>query len=309
LAGAPAVCLADMFSPLVRNGAPALGVQTRNAGSLKIVKERMRSVAAIQKITKAMKMVAAAKMRGDQRRMEVGMPFCRPVMGLFARLPQEEKAGPLTVLAISSDKGLCGGVNNAVVKAAKLLITTEEAKGNAVKFHSMGNKAVAGLKRIYGDRFTTTWEGAAKLPWSFLSASIIADRMAAANPQRLTVIHNEFRSMIAYETVSVHATTKDEAKSINRLEWSKAMDVYSFEPSPTEVWDDLHEFYYASLIFGAQLQGAVTEQSQRMAAMGNASKNAGEMLDKLTLQYNRARQAKITTELCEIISGAAAAGG
>jgi len=306
-----------MFSRLVRNGAPALPqrlarrleVQTRSAGSLKEVKERMRSVAAIQKITKAMKMVAAAKMRGDQRRMELGMPFCQPVLNLFQRLPQEEKAGPVTILAIASDKGLCGGVNNAVVKSSKLLIQQEEAKGNAVKFQAIGNKAVAGLKRLYGDRFTQTFDGVVKLPWSFLSASIVAERMGATNPERLTVIHNQFKSMIVYDTVQVHATTKIEAAAINRLEWSKAMDIYSFEPSPTEVWDDLHEFYYGALIFGAQLQSAVTEQSQRMAAMENASKNAGEMLDKLTLQYNRARQAKITTELCEIISGAAAAGG
>jgi len=276
---------------------------------LKAVKERMRSVAAIQKITKAMKMVSAAKMRGDQRRMEVGMPFVHPVRKLFERLPQEEKAGPLTIVGVTSDKGLCGGVNNAVIKATRNKIIEEEAKGNAVKVQFLGNKGVAGLKRLYGDRFTTTFDAITKLPWSFLTASIIADRIASANPARLNVVHNAFKSMIVYDTTSIHVTTKDEAKNIDRLEWSKAMDVYSFEPSPTEVWDDLHEFYYGALIFGCQLESALTEQSQRMAAMENASKNAGEMLDKLTLQYNRARQAKITTELCEIISGAAASTG
>jgi len=302
-----------MFSRLaLRNGTPAraggVDTQIRNGANLKAVKERMRSVAAIQKITKAMKMVSAAKMRGDQRRMEVGMPFVHPVRNLFARLPQEEKAGPLTIIGVTSDKGLCGGVNNAVIKATRNAINAEEAKGNPVKVQFLGNKGVAGLKRLYGDRFTTTFDAITKLPWSFLTASIIADRIASANPQRLNVIHNSFKSMIVYDTTNVHVTTKDEAKAIDRLEWSKAMDVYSFEPSPTEVWDDLHEFYYASLIFGAQLESALTEQSQRMAAMENASKNAGEMLDKLTLQYNRARQAKITTELCEIISGASAQG-
>lgn len=305
-----------MLGRLANNGAPVLPkrlaggmeVQTRNAGSLKAVKERMRTVASIQKITKAMKMVAAAKMRGDQRRMELGMPFVQPVLDLFQRLPQDEKPGALTIMCISSDKGLCGGVNNMVIKASRTKILEEEAKGNAVKFQCVGNKGVAGLKRLFADRFTATYDQVTKLPWSFLTASIIADRMAAANPERLNVVHNKFKSMIAYDTATLHATTKAEAKSIDRLEWSKAMDVYSFEPSPTEVWDDLHEFYYGALIFGVQLESTVTEQSQRMAAMENASKNAGEMLDKLTLQYNRARQAKITTELCEIISGAAAAG-
>merc|ERR1712098_274266 len=107
--------------------------------------------------------------------------------------------------------------------------------------------------------------------------------------------------MVAYETNLQQWVTKEQAKSMDRQEWSKAMDVYSFEPSIYEVWDDLHEFYFGAAVFAAQLQSAVTEQSQRMAAMENASKNAGEMLEKLTLMYNRARQAKITTELCEII--------
>jgi len=299
---------------LLCNGAPTLPrrlagvteIQTRNAANLKAVKERMRSVAAIQKITKAMKMVAAAKMRGDQRRMETGMPFVKPIMKLFQRLPQEDKSGPVTFIGVTSDKGLCGGVNNAVVKLIRAGIVEEEAKGNAVKFQCLGNKGVAGLKRLFGDRFTSTYDQITKVPWSFLTASIIAERIASSNPQRLKVAHNEFKSMIAYETIYSNIITKHEAKTIDRLEWSKAMDVYSFEPSPTEVWDDLHEFYYATAIYGMQLESALTEQSQRMAAMENASKNAGEMLDKLTLQYNRARQAKITTELCEIISGASA---
>lgn len=266
----------------------------------------MRSVAAIQKITKAMKMVAAAKMRGDMRRMELGMPFVRPVQGLFQRLPQEDKSGALTLLAVTSDKGLCGGVNSAVNRQCRLEINGEEAKGNAVKYFCMGGKGVAGMKRLYGDRFGSTYEELAKLPWCFLTASIIADRVAATNPVRLKIANNSFQSMINYDTAINHIVTKEETKTMDRGEWSKAMDVYSFEPALYEVWDDLHEFYYGACIFGAQLQSAVTEQSQRMAAMENASKNAGEMLDKLTLVYNRARQAKITTELCEIISGASA---
>jgi F-type H+-transporting ATPase subunit gamma len=266
----------------------------------------MRSVESIKKITKAMKMVAAAKMRGDMRRMELGMPFCRPVQKLFERLPKEDKAGAVTILSVTSDKGLCGGVNSAVNKVGRLTILDEEAKGNSVKFICMGGKGPAGLKRLFGDRFTLTFEELAKTPWNFGSASIIADRVAQTQPNRLQVIHNEFQSMVAYDTSPHHITTKAEALAMDRGEWSKAMDVYSFEPALYEVWDDLHEFYYGTVIYGAQLQSAVTEQSQRMAAMENASKNAGEMLEKLTLIYNRARQAKITTELCEIISGASA---
>lgn len=273
---------------------------------MKQVKERMRTVGNIKKITKAMKMVAAAKMRGDQRRLEFGMPFAAPVQKLFERLPKEDKSGPITVFGITSDKGLCGGVNSFVNKQTRLTITDEESKGNAVKYMCIGKKGVAGMKRLYGDRFASTFEDIVKLPWTFGAASIIADRISASKPERLAVISNEFKSMVAYDTNVAHVTTKSEATTIDRLEWSKAMDTYSFEPPIYEVWDDLHEFYYGAVIFGCQLQSAVTEQSQRMAAMENASKNASEMLGKLELIYNRARQAKITSELCEIISGASA---
>merc|ERR1712056_33386 len=95
-----------------------------------------------------------------------------------------------------------------------------------------------------------------------------------------------------------HAITLTEAQTMDKAEWSKAMDVYSFEPSIYEVWADLHEFYYGCAVFSAYLESATTETAQRMSAMENASKNAGEMFAKVELIYNRARQAKITTELC-----------
>merc|ERR1719272_1172307 len=112
--------------------------------------------------------------------------------------------------------------------------------------------------------------------------------------------------MASYDTTVKECITKDGAKTMDKAAFSKAMDVYSFEPAIYEVWDDLHEFYYGAVIHSAHLNNAITEQSQRVAAMENASKNAGEMLEKLSLIYNRARQSKITTELCEIISGASA---
>merc|ERR1712050_128508 len=147
---------------------------------------------------------------------------------------------------------------------------------------------------------------AGKMPWTFAYASIMAEAIAAGEPNKLRVCSNKFKSLVSYDTVATQCVTIHEAKTMDRAEFSKAMDVYSFEPSIYEVWDDLHEYYYATVIHSAYLQGAVSEQSSRMNAMESASKNAGEMLEKINLQYNRARQAKITTELCEIISGASA---
>jgi len=287
-------------------GNGSLEMQTRHVASMKIVKQRMRSVENIKKITKAMKMVAAAKLKGDQRRMENGMPFVRPVQDLFERLPREEKTGPVTYLAVTSDKGLCGGVNSAVAKLTRAGVVDEEAKGNSAKIMCMGMKGVGALKRLYGDRFTNTLEEVSKSPWNFAMASMVGDRVIASNPNRLKVVSNTYKSMVSYETVAAHTVTLSEAQSMDKAEWSKAMDVYSFEPSIYEVWEDLHDFYYGATIYGAYLQSAASEQSARVSAMDNASKNASEMLDKLSLIYNRARQAKITTELCEIISGASA---
>jgi F-type H+-transporting ATPase subunit gamma len=266
----------------------------------------MRSINNMKKITKAMKMVAAAKMRKDERALQLGLPFSQPVLNLFQRLGHESKPGPVTFLAVTSDKGLCGGVNSAVNKQVRLGLHEEEAKGNSVKICIMGGKGVAGLKRLYGDRFGTTIEELAKMPWNFGASSIIAEKVLAGKPNRLKLVSNTFKSMVAYDTAVKDVVTLEEAKSMDRLEWSKAMDVYSFEPSIYEVWDDLQEFYTSCAIFAAQLNSSITETSQRMSAMENASKNAGEMYEKVSLQFNRARQAKITTELCEIISGASA---
>merc|ERR1719401_150837 len=273
---------------------------------MKTLKARMRAIENMRKITKAMKMVAAAKLKHDEKRMKLSQPFVKPFQDLFDRLPNEDKAGTMTYLAMTGDKGLCGGVNTAVVKETRKGIQAEEAKGNASKVLMVGSKGALGLKRFYGDRYVKTFEDVAKVPWTFGLSSVIAESIVASNPQKMKVCFNKYRSMVSYDTTAARVVTGDEAKTMDRGEWSKAMDVYSFEPALYEVWDDLHEFYYATVVHGTKLEGAVCEQSSRMSAMENATKNAGEMLEKISLQYNRARQAKITTELCEIISGASA---
>ena len=278
------------------------------AGGLNIVKARMKSVGSIRKITKAMKMVAASKLRHDEKRMQNGLPFAKPAQNLFARLPIEKVTGITcdTYMGLTSDKGLCGGVNSAVGRAIRSKINESEAAGRSTKYFGVGGKGTSALRRLYGDRFVGTIEDVQKAGWNFAAASVIAERVLATDPQSLTLVHNHFKSAIAYDTRRLKLATKFQVKSLDKAEWSKAIDPYSFEPAVHEVWDDLHEFYLASTIFGGMLDNITAEQSARMSAMDSASKNAAEMLSKLTLQYNKARQAKITTELCEIISGATA---
>merc|ERR1719442_153775 len=138
---------AQQSLPAVQRGLGAQEVQTRNAATLKTLQIRMKAINNMKKITKAMKMVATAKFKKDMKNMENGMPFGKPVLDLMERLPRQDKAGPITYLAVTSDKGLCGGVNSAVAKQIRLGLQEEEAKGNAGKIMIVGGKGVAGLKR------------------------------------------------------------------------------------------------------------------------------------------------------------------
>lgn len=278
------------------------------AGGLNLVKARMKSVGSIRKITKAMKMVAASKLRHDERRMTNGLPFAKPAQALFSLLPIERVTPGSTdmFVALTSDKGLCGGVNSAVARTVRTGIAAVESSGRQAKYFGVGGKGTAALKRLFADRFVGTIEEVQKTGWNFATASVIAERVLEAKPDTLTLIHNHYKSAISYETKTVKIATRAQLAACDRADWGRAIDQFSFEPGIYEVIDDLYEFYVASSIFGCMLDNITAEQSARMGAMENASKNAGEMLGKLTLAYNKARQTKITTELCEIISGATA---
>jgi F-type H+-transporting ATPase subunit gamma len=266
----------------------------------------MKTVGNIQKITKAMKMVAAAKMRRDTERLAAGMPFCDPVINFFGHLPVDERPTPKMYVGVGGDKGLCGGVNTSVAKHVRFGVNETEAAGQTATTFIIGQKPTAGLKRLYGDRFAFGVDAAQGVHVSFQQAAAIAARLDWQDPERVDFVYNNMISAISYDTLTIKGQTKKGIAAIDKLELSKAIDQYSFEPDRVECWEDLHDFYYASTMFKCMLDSQASEQSSRMNAMENASKNAGGMLEALTLKYNRARQAKITTELCEIISGASA---
>lgn len=279
--------------------------------SLKAVQQRMKSVKGIQKITGAMKMVSAAKFKHDEKRMNAGLPFAGASQNWFNQLPDGiEGSGQRCIIApLASDKGLCGAIQSSIAKETKLQLQEQEKAGNSVELLCVGNKSSGAMKRLFGDRIVGSFEETQKVPFNFGMASQIAERFVNQDADKGFSVSNHFRSMIAYDTTSNKLYTKKEVMAgleKDRAAWGGFIDKYNFEPGMYEVFDDLVEFYTASAIFGNYLGGVAAEQSARMAAMENASKNCGEIYDKLTLQYNRARQAKITTELCEIISGASA---
>lgn len=276
--------------------------------SLKAISNRIKSVNNIGKITSAMKMVSTAKFKHDERRWKAGVPFATPVNEFFGRLPEMDAASlpNLKFVVLSADKGMCGAINSGLAKVTRLQLLEEEQKGANCDIMVCGSKAVNGLKKFFADRFHSNYDECQTVPFNFITASIIAEGIVAADADRVAVVYNRFQSMISYEAESVPVYTKKSVKTLAPADWSKAVDHYNFEPPVFEVWDDLHEYYTATTVFRYYLETIVSEQSARMAAMDNASKNSQEIVDKLTLKYNRARQARITTELCEIIAGASA---
>ncbi|KAM3138545.1 hypothetical protein pb186bvf_009297 [Paramecium bursaria] len=276
--------------------------------SLKTLKQRMKSVGSIRKITKAMKMVAASKMKQDVARLENGKFFgVESVNELFANETYLQKRQPqfkinkTLLVPITSDKGLCGAVNSTIIREARNSI---RANRSAFKLFLVGEKAYNAMIRPFPDLLTQSISQIAT-PINFPTAASVAHQIqlnATDDIDQITIIYNQFKNVVSQIIRRVDLLNKK-----NFLTNFRYVNKYdTSEPEKEYLQHFLYEYYIASAIYHALLNQFASETSSRMNAMENASKNAGEMLDKLTLEYNKARQAKITLELCEIISGAAA---
>ena len=273
-----------------------------------------QSTEGILKITKSMKMVSAAKLRGTQKELDAGKAFGMSVdrmlpapcinedfaEGLYeAEFPTEKTA----IIVMASDKGLCGGVNTQAAKYCKMILDSETV-GEASVF-MVGDKARGALVRTHGQFIKGSLDECWKPGMNFAKASAIAHRVLSMDEfEQVQIIYNEFKTVVTYiptmQPVRIFNTIADPAG-----DFPAPLQGYELEPEvPAEVMTNLAEYTLAVKIYHAALENATSEESSRMSAMENASKNAGEMVEKLTIKYNRARQAKITTELIEIISGA-----
>lgn len=292
--------------------------------SLKDLRVRIASVTSTRKITSAMKMVAASKLRRAQSAAEQARPYATAMERMLGALAAGASAangapGMLAgtgrdsvhlVVVVTSDRGLCGGFNSSVVRAAKLLIEGLSSAGKTVKIMTIGRKGRDQLKREYGDRIVEKYENIGRKGVVFGEAEIVAAQIAAMFDDGqfdvCTVIYNHFKSAIS-QVVTVKQLVPFpvvEETAPDAGQGPKA--VYEFEPSDEEVLALLLPRNLAVQVFGALLESTASEHGARMSAMDSATRNAGEMIDHLTLRYNRTRQAKITNELIEIISGAEA---
>ena len=297
--------------------------------ALKQLQLRIISTQNIEKITASMKMVAAAKMKGTENRLFAGRPF--GMRTCLAAFPQQEKEfdefdpsyaldldtyDKHHTLLITSDRGLCGGVNSAVCKAGKMAVSKFDDASKSTDISIVGDKGRAQMGRLYADNIAYTMDETWKNPPSFDQAAAVADRVLAVDSEQVNVVFNEFESAISYNTrwincpnfASLAEAKADAADGDDGV--PEYLQDYELEPeNKVEALQNLYEFSVASTVLWAMLEGGASEESSRMQAMENASKNAGEIIEGLTLKYNRARQAAITTELIEIISGAAALEG
>ena len=289
--------------------------------NLKDLKTRINSVTSTQKITSAMKMVAAAKLRRAQEAAESGRPYAtrmRAVIASLAANADKSSASELLVgraavkthllVIISADKGLCGGFNGSVARLAKHEMNRLETEGKSVQLYFVGRKAADALGSAISDRTFARVEGLQGTNLVFENASEIASKIITGFEEgqfdAVSVIYNRFVNAITQEVT--HTSLIPVQIDAPEDEVSESAIFYDYEPEEAEILSALLPRNMSTQIFSALLESSAAELAARMTAMDNATRNAGDMIDRLTLVYNRTRQANITKELIEIISGAEA---
>ena len=285
--------------------------------SLDDLKKRISSVKSTQKITKAMKMVAAAKLRKAQESAEKGRPFSEKmnniILNLISSIPDKENASKFLVgtgkdniqlcVVITADRGLCGGFNTNICKKAKNDFENIIKQGKTLKIFTVGSKGHDQLKRTYGSYIieNLNFKGFQKI--TYKEAEKIGKKIIKLfNENQFDVCkiyYNKFKNVITQIPQAQQIIPIEKKEEEKKLE-----NFYEFEPEENEILDDLFPRNISTQIFKAILENAASEQGSRMTAMDNATRNAGDLVDKLTITYNRSRQAAITKELIEIISGA-----
>jgi F-type H+-transporting ATPase subunit gamma len=272
----------------------------RNMATLREIEMRLKSVRNIEKITKSMKMIASTKLAKAQRAMRNGKEYGIANSEVFQNAAPETPGKRKLMVVISSDKGLCGGIHSSVSKATRRSIAgTEDAVDKDSPIVVIGDKSKAQLVRQLPNNLTLTVNQIGRDIPTFSDAAGVADLIVKSGVEydSVVIVYNKFISSISYEAA------KMEVANENGLKESPGFKAYEIEDGSTK---DLAEFSLANAIYAALVEGHACEQSARQTAMDNASKNANEMISKLQMQFNRGRQAAITNELVDIITGASA---
>jgi len=286
--------------------------------SLDDLRKRIKSVKSTQKITKAMKMVAASKLRKAQENAEKGRPYSEKmsniILNLSNSITDKENAPKLLTgtgtdkvhlcVVLTADRGLCGGFNSNIVKKAKPFFEKIKSEGKSLQIITVGSKGYDQLKRIYGSQIIEKISFKDSKVANYLDAEIVGKKIIELFEKNefdiCTIFYNQFKNVITQipQEQQIIPLKSSEVKE------NSVDDNYEFEPEEDEILSNLLPKNISTQIFKAMLENSASEQGSRMSAMDSATRNAGELVDKLTINYNRSRQAAITKELIEIISGA-----
>lgn len=290
--------------------------------SLKELKNRISSVKSTQKITKAKQMVAAAKLRRAEERATEARPYTERMEAVLANLASSAKGNPNApkllagtgkeethlLIVATADKGLCGGFNSSIVRLAREHITRLQGEGKKVKIVTVGRKGAEQLKRLYGKLIVWKTDFTDVKQIGFHEAHEIAEKVLSLFGEEefdvATLFFGKFMNVVSQVPTAQQIIPAEAPEGVEPPDLKGA--VYEYEPDEQDILRALLPRYIAVQVFRALLENVASEQAASMTAMDNATRNAGDMIDKLTLQYNRARQAQITKELIEIISGAEA---
>ncbi len=290
--------------------------------SLKDLKNRIASVKSTQKITKAMQMVASAKLRKAEEAAKASRPYTQRMETVLANLTNSAKDNPNApkllsgtgedkthlLIVATADKGLCGGFNSSIVRLAREQIVKLQGQGKTVKIITVGRKGYEQLQRLYGDIIVHKVDFLDVKSIGFKQAddlaTIVLNMFEGEEFDVATLFYGKFKSIIAQIPTAQQIIPAIAPEGIETPDLKGA--IYEYEPDETAILSTLLPRYVGVQIFSALLENVASEMGAKMSAMDNATRNAGDMIDKLSLQYNRARQAQITKELIEIISGAEA---
>ena len=289
--------------------------------SLDDLKKRITSVKSTQKITKAMKMVATAKLRKAQENAEKGRPYSERMNNIILNLSQgvtdKQNSSKLLVgtgkdeihlcIVLTADRGLCGGFNTNIIKKSKSYFDKISKEGKTLKIITVGMKGYDQLKRNYKDNIIEKISFKESKNVNYFDAEkvgkIILEKFEREEFDICSIFYNKFKNVMTQipqqqQIIPLQSEVKENTSN-EQLE-----DSYEFEPDEDEILSNLLPKNISTQIFKAMLENSASEQGSRMTAMDNATRNAGELVDKLSIEYNRSRQAAITKELIEIISGA-----
>ena len=292
--------------------------------SLKDIKNKINSVGSTKKITSAMKMVAASKLRRSQEKAESARPYssrleemlsslassCTSGEGVIQLLTGTGKDEQYLIVTITADRGLCGGFNSSINRETFKFVKSLEGEGKSVKLLTVGKKSRDFFNRIMQDKIVESFTDLGSTGAGYDIALEISNKLQTlyfdGQFDKCVIVYNKFVSVITQEVTRQQLIPLDIAQSEKSLEEKEEKDnsVYTYEPDEESILKDLLPKNVSIQIFKVLLESNAGEQGARMAAMDNATRNAGEMIDSLTLVYNRTRQAFITKELIEIISGA-----